>query len=84
MKTRESLLTQTHLCKSEIKLLFGVSKSVASAVFDVAHQTDLAELGRPRMFYYGKKVRLTSCCKALGVNLGQLAKQIKTASTPAN
>lgn len=55
MKTRESLLTQTHLCKSEIKLLFSVSKSVASAVFDVAHQTDLAELGRPRMFYYGKK-----------------------------
>ncbi len=84
MKTRESLLTQTHLCKSEIRLLFGVSKSVASAVFDASHQTDLAQLGRPRMFYYGKKVRTTTVAKMLGVNLNQLAKQIKTASTPAN
>ena len=77
MKTRESLLTQTHLCKAEIRLLFGVSKSVASAVFDASHQTDLAELGRPRMFYYGKKVRTTTVAKMLGVNLNQLSKQIK-------
>lgn len=83
MKTRESLLAQTHLCKSENKLLFGVGKSVASAVFDVAHQTDLAQLGRPRMFYYGKKVSIEAVLAVTGKSFNMLAKQIKSSDSPA-
>ena len=80
MKSRSELLTETYLCKTEIKRLFSISKSVASQAFDVAHQTDLDELGRQRMFYYGKKVRTTTVAKVLGVNLNQLANQIKKQS----
>ena len=83
MKTREELLTEAYLNKAEIQRLFSLNRSVTSAVFNVAHQTDLNELGRPRMFYYGKKVRTTTVAKILGVNLNQFAKQIKSGIPPA-
>lgn len=83
MKTREELLTEAYLNKAEIQRLFSLNRSVTSAVFNVAHQTDLNELGRQRMFYYGKKVRTTTVAKTLGVNLNQFAKQIKSGIPPA-
>lgn len=84
MKSREELLSEAFICKSEIKRLLNVSTSVASKVFTVAHDTDLAELGRPRMFYYGKKVRLKTVLKVMGIDFNLLSKQIKADRTPAN
>ena len=81
MKSREELLTETYLCKAEIKRLFNVSKTVASQVFEIAHQTDLDQLGRARMFYYGKKVRLKTCIKIMGIDYNLLTKQIKNGQT---
>lgn len=78
MKTREELLTEAYLCKSEIKRLLNVSTSVASKVFDLAHRTDLEDLGRPRMFYYGKKVRMKTVLKVTGTDFNLLTKQIKS------
>lgn len=81
MKTRKELLTEAFICKSEIKRLLNVSTSVASKVFDVAHQIDLQELGRSRMFYYGKKVRLKTVMKVMGIDFNLLSKQIKSGLT---
>lgn len=83
MKTREELLAGGYLCRKDIKILLNVSREVADKMFDDAHQHDLETVGRPRMYYYGRKVSLEAVLAVTGKSFNMLAKQIKSSDSPA-
>lgn len=83
MKTRAELLEEDYLCKKDIQILFRMSRTKAEQAFWAAHQRDEEQLGRSRMYYYGKKVSLKSALWAAGTDLNFMQKQIKGGATPA-
>ncbi len=76
MKTREELLAQSYLNRSEISRLMGISYSAASKIFKLADSIDQESL---KYRVYDTKVRITSVCKVAGISLNTLQKQIKSA-----
>lgn len=83
MKTREDLIQENWLCRSDIMTLFKINRSGAEKIFTLAHQRDEEKLGRARMHYYGRKVSLKSAIWASGSDFNMLLKQIKSGTTPA-
>lgn len=83
MKTREDILGEDWLYKSDIEKLLKVSRGVARDIFQNAHQHDLNTVGRQRMYYYGRKVSLEAVLAVTGKSFNMLAKQIKSSDSPA-
>lgn len=83
MKTREDILGEDWLYKSDIEKLLKVSREVARDIFQNAHQHDLDTVGRQRMYYYGRKVSLEAVLAVTGKSFNMLAKQIKSSDSPA-
>ena len=83
MKTREDILGEDWLYKSDIEKLLKVSRGVARDIFQNAHQHDLNTVGRDRMYYYGRKVSLEAVLAVTGKSFNMLAKQIKSSDSPA-
>jgi len=83
MKTREDLLGEGWLCRKDIKILLKASREKADEIFRDAHQYELEKYGRPRMYYYGRKVSLEAVLAVTGKSFNMLAKQIKSSDSPA-
>lgn len=76
VKTREELLTQAFLNRSEISKLLCVPYKAASKIYEMADKIDQECLKEFRI--YDTKVRITSVCKVAGISLNTLQKQIKS------
>ena len=79
MKTRDELLAQAFLNRSEISSLLGVPYATASKIYALADRIDQEGLKEFRI--YDTKVRITSVCKVAGISLNTLhtlQKQIKS------
>ena len=83
MKTREDILGEDWLYKSDIEKLLKVSRGVARDIFQNAHQHDLNTVGRDRMYYSGRKVSLEAVLAVTGKSFNMLAKQIKSSDSPS-
>ncbi len=76
MKSREEILAQSYLNKSEISRLLDVPFKVAARIYGLADKIDQETLKEFRI--YDTKVRITSVCKVAGISLNTLQKQIKS------
>ena len=74
-KTREVLLKEVYLNRTEIKLLFSVSRQVANRIYNQADQID----SQMRFRAYPNKVRMQSVLAAQEISMDMLMEQIKNA-----
>lgn len=75
MKSREDLLKEVYLNKSEISRLLKISPPAAKRMFDSAMEIDNEQLGKWKI--YDNRVRIKSVMKVAGVDFNLLQKQIK-------
>lgn len=78
IKTREDLLKEVYLNKTEISHLLKISQPAAKKMFDAAMEIDDKNLGNWKI--YDNRVRIKSVLKVAGVDLNFLQKQIKTSA----
>lgn len=76
-KTREELLKEFYVSKTEIADLFAIPYCRAKKVFRLAQEKDKAEL-KDRVIY-DTKVRLNSALNVQGFTYNQIERQIKGA-----
>ena len=76
-KTREELLGEPYLNKSEIQLLLHCSRNHACKVYVMAKKLDQEQL--KDMVIYDTKVRTKSVYKVTGTDFNLLSKQIQNA-----
>lgn len=74
MKTREQLLRECFLNRSEIQRLYGFSQKKANKVFDMANAFDDDDLKEYRID--DRKVRLTTVLKITGVSYKTLERNV--------
>lgn len=77
MKTREQIIRQAYLNKTDISILLGISYRKAQRVYDMAMDMDRSQLGKRILFT--DRVRIASVIAVTGTNYNILQKQIKTA-----
>lgn len=75
--TRKEIASHAYLTKSDIKRLLECSYGDAVKVFNVADLIDNDELGAYRI--EDQKVRITSVCKAIGIDMKHISQLIKNA-----
>lgn len=78
-KSREEILTQIYLTKTDIKRLLQISYGSSVRVYKAAEKLDIEQLREFRI--EPTKVRITSVCKVTGISFNMLEKQIKSASS---
>lgn len=78
VRTREVLLQEFYLNRTDIGRLLRISPSESRKVFDRAMELDQEQLGE--WILYDNKVRIKSVLKVAGVDLNFLQKQIKTSA----
>lgn len=76
MKTKEELVTQTYLNKSEIETLFDQTFARAKRTYQLAEKIDDDYFGDYRIEPH--RVRLSSAAKVNGTTVEQLILQIKS------
>lgn len=77
MKTKEQILRQSYLNKTDISILLGISYRKAQRVYEMAMELDRSQLGKRLL--YTDRVRIASVIAVTGTNYNILCKQIKTA-----
>lgn len=77
MKSKEQILRQSYLNKTDISILLGISYRKAQRVYEMAMELDRSQLGKRLLFT--DRVRIASVIAVTGTNYNILCKQIKTA-----
>ena len=73
--TREEIVDQCYLSIEDVRTLFMVGYKEAHRIYEIADKIDAEQLKNWRI--QDRKVRITSVCKATGIPLQVLQRQIK-------
>lgn len=82
-KTPIEILSSPYITKSELKVISGYTGRHLDRAYWLAVQKDIEDLQDRRIYTGGEKIRLTSACWVMGINLNQLQK-IKADAPPSN
>ena len=74
MKTRDEVLEQVYLNKTDIAILLGITRAKAGKLFDLAKEVEFNQFSP-----YESKVRMNTVLGVAGITFSQLERQIKRA-----
>lgn len=82
-KSLVEILNSPYITKTEFRTISGFTGRHLDRAYWLAVNKDREDLGDRRIYTAGEKVRLTSACWAMGINLNQLTKIKADAATSA-